>query len=88
MTVYETTKLLWDLTRPAPFRNQKLIDEFRSTQGDVMNRDDLNPNESDAIAKGDVGALYRIGVHPRILYRAARFYGVKTAEEYKDRIRE
>ncbi len=88
MTVYETTKLLWDLTRPAPFRNQKLIEEFRSNQGDVLNRYDLNPNESDAIAKGDVGALYRIGVHPRILYRAARFYGVKTAEEYKDRIRE
>ncbi|MFQ6011188.1 MAG: hypothetical protein ACE5KG_03340 [Nitrososphaerales archaeon] len=86
MTIYETTKLLWELARPAPYRNQKLIDEFRSNPKDVLARYELTAEESEAIAKGDVGALFRIGVHPRIMYRAARFYGVKTAEEYKDRI--
>ena len=88
MTIYETTKLLWDLTRPAPYRNYKLLEEFRKHQRGVLTRYELTPIESEAIAKGDLYALFRIGVHPRIMYRAARFFGVKTAEEYKDRIRE
>ncbi len=87
MTLYETTKILWDLTRPAPFRNKELIELFRSNLNEVLNRYDLTPEEKDAVAKGDVGGLYKMGVHPRIMYRAAKFYGVKTAEEYMERIK-
>ena len=87
MTLYETTKLLWDLTRPAPFRNKELIELFRNNSDQVFNRYDLTEEEKDAIAKGDLSRLFKMGVHPRIMYRTGKFYGVKTAEEYLDRIK-
>jgi len=87
MTLYETTKLLWDLTRPAPFRNKELIELLRNNSDQVFNRYDLTEEEKDAVAKGDLSRLFKMGVHPRIMYRTGKFYGVKTAEEYLDRIK-
>ncbi len=87
MTLYETTKLLWDLTRPAPRRNKELIDLFRNNPDELFNQYDLTQEEKDAVAKGDLSRLYKMGVHPRIMFRTGKFYGVKTAEEYVDRIK-
>ena len=87
MTLYETTKILWDLTRPAPFRNKELVELFRNNLNEVLNRYDLTQEESEAVAKGDIAGLFKMGVHPRIMYRAEKFYGVKTAEEYMERIK-
>lgn len=51
-----------------------------SNAQEALGSADLTREERDALARGDLAALYRMGVHPLLLRPLSRMLGVSPAE--------
>ncbi|PKB81724.1 MAG: hypothetical protein BZY88_05960 [SAR202 cluster bacterium Io17-Chloro-G9] len=83
MSVYALNKLFYMLENDSSFR-----DRMKSIPGEAIGRFTLTAEERKALTSGDVGELYRIGVHAFLLSGLSRhrLFGVDS-DNYFPRIR-
>jgi hypothetical protein len=72
MSLYQMQKFLFDINRDPAVQQRFLAD--RST---VLEGYDLNGEERDAIAAGDIGMLYVLGANGQLLMHYAAFLGME-----------
>ena len=84
MSVYKINKLFYLMDNDPHFR-RKMTEDPATTLGSLH----LTGEETEAITTGDVGRLYRMGVHTFCLNHMARYemFGVNR-QNYLDRIRD
>jgi hypothetical protein len=82
MSLYQMQKFLFDINRDPAVQQRFLAD--RST---VLEGYDLNGEERDAIAAGDIGMLYVLGANGQLLMHYAAFLGMQWSA-YIDAMRE
>jgi len=84
VSIYQINKMFYLMDNDPIFR-QKMADDPETT----VNSLPLSGAEIEAIVTGDVGLLYRMGVHTFCLNHMARYemFGVNR-ENYLDRIRD
>jgi hypothetical protein len=82
MSLYQMQKFLFDINRDPAVQQRFLAD--RST---VLEGYDLNGEERDAIAAGDIGMLYVLGANGQLLMHYAAFLGMEWSA-YIDAMRE
>ena len=83
MSVYLVNKILYMTDNDADFRKR-----MRDNAKETVKSFPLSGEEIEALITGDVGALYRMGVHTFFLNHLGRYnlFGV-TRENYLERIR-
>ena len=83
MSVYALNKLFYMLENDSSFR-----DWMKSSPDEAIGQFTLTAKEREALTSGDVGELYRMGVHAFLLSGLSRhrLFGV-DAENYFPRIR-
>ena len=83
MSVYALNKLFYMLENDGSFR-----DWVKSNPGEAIGQFTLTAKEREALTSGDVGELYRMGVHAFLLSGLSRhrLFGV-DGENYLPRIR-
>lgn len=83
MSVYSLNKILYLLEMDAAFR-ERLTSNPAETVGEFP----LTPPEHEALTSGDVGELFKMGVHPLVLLALSRYqlFGVNN-DNYLPRIR-
>jgi hypothetical protein len=72
MSLYQMQKFLFDINRDPAVQQRFLAD--RST---VLEGYELNGEERDAIAAGDIGMLYVLGANGQLLMHYAAFLGME-----------
>lgn len=82
MSLYQMQKFLFDINRDPAVQRRFLAD--RST---VLEGYELNGEERDAIAAGDIGMLYVLGANGQLLMHYAAFLGMEWSA-YIDAMRE
>lgn len=82
MSLYYTQKVLYALNRD-PVVQQR----FRDEPSALLDEYDLNPEERAALAEGDLGLLFVMGVNGQLLMHLAAFLGVAWAD-YLEAMRE
>lgn len=82
MSLYQVQKLLYELNR-----DPALQDAYREDADAVLDRYELTDEERGALATGDVGLLYVLGVNGQILMHFAAFQGIAWFD-YLDLMRE
>jgi hypothetical protein len=82
MSLYQMQKFLFDINRDPAVQQRFLAD--RST---VLEGYELNGEERDAIAAGDIGMLYVLGANGQLLMHYAAFLGMEWSA-YIDAMRE
>jgi hypothetical protein len=82
MSVYKLNKILYLLDMDEAF-----LQKVKNNPADAIKDFDLTPEERRALLDGDVGTLYRMGVHTFILNSTVRHevFGV-TRDDYIRRI--
>ena len=83
MSVYEISKILYLLDLDAD-----LLQGLKTNPADAIKNFALSPDERRALLEGDIGKLYRMGVHTFLLASTVRheLFGI-TREHYEQRIR-
>ena len=83
MSVYALNKLFYMLENDSAFR-----DWIKSSPGEAIGQFTLTAKEREALTSGDVGELYRMGVHAFLLSGLSRhqLFGV-DGDNYFPRIR-
>ena len=81
MSLYQVQKFLYLLNR-----DERLKQEYVKDAASVLERFDLSTEEHDALANGDVGLLYVLGVNGQILMHFAAHLGIEWFD-YLDRMR-
>ena len=83
MSVYALNKLFYMLEKDDSFR-----DLMKSSPGEAIGQFTLTTKERDALTSGEVGGLYRMGVHAFLLGAMSRhrIFGV-DGDNYFPRIR-
>lgn len=71
MSLYQVQKVLYTLNRDADVQAQ-----FRANPERLLESYDLTDEESEALADGDIGLLYVLGVNGQILMHYAAFLGI------------
>ena len=82
MSLYQTQKFLYTLNR-----DQRVQEEYRQNLAALLDRFELSPDERQALADGDIGLLYVLGVNGQILMHYAAFLGIAWFD-YLDLMRE
>jgi Aromatic-ring-opening dioxygenase LigAB, LigA subunit len=84
MSVYEVSKIFYRLDL-----EPELLHKLKSDPAEAIKDFKLTPEERRAVLEGDIGALYRMGVHSFLLASTVR-HGLFdiTREVYERRIRE
>ena len=82
MSLYQTQKFLYTLNR-----DQRVQEEYRQNLAALLDRFELSPDERQALADGDIGFLYVLGVNGQILMHYAAFLGIAWFD-YLDLMRE
>ena len=72
MSLYQLQKLLYNLNR-----DERVKAEFRRDRQAVIADYQLTPEERDAVADGDIGLLYVLGVNGQILMHYAAFLNIE-----------
>ena len=72
MSLYQLQKFLYLLNRD-PASQRRYRDEFH----ELLNGFDLTGEEQQALAEGDIGLLYVLGVNGQILMHFAAFLGIE-----------
>lgn len=75
--MYGLQKLLWDLRK-----DKSLAERYKQQPHAVLDGYDLNPEEREALAKGDFRTLYERGANPYLLYFCALQLGFDRSEYY------
>jgi hypothetical protein len=75
MSLYQMQKFLFDINR-----DRSVQARFREQQDRVLERYDLDREEREAIAAGDIGLLYVLGANGQLLMHYAAFLGMPWAE--------
>ena len=83
MSVYALNKLFYTLENDSSFR-----DWMKASPGEAISQFTLTREEQEALTSGDVGELYRMGVHAFLLSGLSRhrLFGV-NGDNYFPRIR-
>lgn len=71
MSLYQLQKCLYVMNRE-PQAQQRYVDD----QSAFLDEYDLNAEEREALASGDIGLLYVLGVNGQILMHFAAFLGI------------
>jgi hypothetical protein len=71
MSLYQTQKFLYLLNR-----DPALQARFRVEPDTLLDEFELSPEERGALAEGDIGLLYVLGVNGQILMHYAAFLGI------------
>ena len=71
MSLYQLQKFLYDLNRDARVQAQ-----YRDDLHALLSRYELNDEERNAIAQGDVGLIYVLGANGQLLMHYAAFLGL------------
>jgi len=84
MSIYHLNKILYRTDNDAEFRKRMKVDPHGAVE-----EFPLSGGELEALVTGDVGALYRMGVHTFFLNHLARYelFGV-SRDNYLARIRD
>ena len=82
MSLYQVQKCLYELNRSAAAQTA-----FREDRTRALESYDLTEEEQSALADGDVGLLYVLGVNGQILMHFAAFLGIEWFD-YLERMRE
>ena len=82
MSLYATQKFLYDLNRNAAVQLR-----YRGDRDALLAEYDLNDEERDAIAAGDIGKLYVLGCNGQLLMHFAPLLGMPWAD-YLEAMRE
>lgn len=82
MSLYQLSKLLYQLNRDEDFKSQ-----FRSDAKTATKPYDLTDEERRAILEPDIGLLYVLGVNGQILMHYAAFCGIEWPD-YLQRMRD
>jgi hypothetical protein len=77
MSLFDIHALIYRL-KMSPALQQR----FREAPWDVLVEFELTPGEGDALAAGDIQALWRLGVHPMLLLPFSRMVGL-SADSYR-----
>ncbi|HEX2139397.1 MAG TPA: hypothetical protein VHG33_06770 [Woeseiaceae bacterium] len=72
MSLYQVQKFLYALNRDAGVQEQ-----FRENPEQLLEHYDLTGEEREALAGGDIGLLYVLGVNGQILMHYAAFLGIE-----------
>lgn len=75
MSLYYVQKLLYQLNRDPHIRRR-----FEQDRGELLTEYDLTDEERTAIAEGDIGLLYVMGVNGQILMHYAALLGLPWDE--------
>lgn len=68
-------KFLFDINR-----DRAVQAECRAELSEVLGRYDLNPEERDAIMRGDIGLMFVLGANGQLLMHYAAFLGMPWAD--------
>lgn len=71
MSLYQTQKFLYNLNRDSGMQ-----DAYRDDLDALLDTYDLDEEERGALAEGDIGLLYVLGVNGQILMHYAAFLGI------------
>ncbi|MEM7218403.1 MAG: aromatic ring-opening dioxygenase subunit LigA [Pseudomonadota bacterium] len=82
MSLYQVQKCLYELNR-----SETAQAEFRADRDAALAEYDLSAEEYQALAGGDIGLLYVLGVNGQILMHFAAFLGIEWFD-YLERMRE
>ena len=72
MSLYQVQKLLYNLNRDEPCKQQYTNDKMT-----LLRSYDLTDDEREALSQGDIGLLYVMGVNGQILMHYAAFLGIE-----------
>lgn len=79
MSLYQVQKLLFQV-----FNDLDLRPIFRSNRDKILAGLELTDPERQALRAFDVGALYRMGVNPYLLFQVALIVGMKEADYVRE----
>jgi len=82
MSLYQVQKMLYQLNRDNAVKAR-----FRDDREGLLDEYDLSEEERRALAEGDIGLLYVLGVNGQILMHFAAYLGIEWFD-YLDRMRE
>ena len=82
MSLYATQKFLYDLNRDPAVQQR-----YREARETLLAGYDLNDEERNAIAVGDIGKLYVLGCNGQLLMHFAPLLGIQWAD-YLEAMRE
>jgi hypothetical protein len=82
MSLYQVQKFLYALNRDSSVQQQ-----FRDDAERMLDAYDLTDEERNALANGDIGLLYVLGVNGQILMHYAAYLGIEWFD-YLERMRE
>lgn len=82
MSLYQVQKMLYQLNRDDGVKAR-----YHKDRDGLLDEYDLTEEERRALAEGDIGLLYVLGVNGQILMHFAAFLGIEWFD-YLDRMRE
>ncbi|MCZ0999471.1 hypothetical protein O1M63_17430 [Streptomyces mirabilis] len=66
MSLYETSRVMWEITR-----DKEVAARFQADPEAVLDGRDLTDLEREALAANNFRALFELGIHPFVLYHFA-----------------